>query len=137
MTQCCLASSANLSTFIYLSGDIKKNSEDIQPNAPMCYFAHEQWPKSSCCIYVSINMYSQTCIKRSPLEQRKSGLIRQVTSFKRGSIHMKCSTTGKEKVTFKYRWLLNRGDHMGRLDSTFKTNLNKGYVTVEFKMHKN
>ena len=27
--------------------------------------------------------YSQTCIKRSPLEQRKSGLIRQVTSSKR------------------------------------------------------
>ena len=25
-------------------------------------------------------MYSQTCIKRSPLGQRKSGLIRQVTS---------------------------------------------------------
>jgi len=25
-------------------------------------------------------IYSKTCIKRSPLEQRKSGLIRQVTS---------------------------------------------------------
>jgi len=24
--------------------------------------------------------YSQTCMKRSPLEQRQSGLIRQVTS---------------------------------------------------------
>jgi len=27
-----------------------------------------------------IYMYSQTCIKRSPLGQRKNGLIRQVTS---------------------------------------------------------
>ena len=26
------------------------------------------------------SIYSQTCIKRSPLGQRKSGLIRQVTS---------------------------------------------------------
>jgi len=30
-----------------------------------------------------INIYSQTCIKRSPLGQRKTGLIRQVTSKKR------------------------------------------------------
>ena len=32
-------------------------------------------------IYMYI--YRQTCIKRSPLGQRKSGLIRQVTSSKR------------------------------------------------------
>jgi len=30
-----------------------------------------------------ILIYSQTCIKRSPLGQRKDGLIRQVTSEKR------------------------------------------------------
>ena len=29
------------------------------------------------------NLTSQTCIKRSPLGQRKSGLLRQVTSYKR------------------------------------------------------
>jgi hypothetical protein len=34
---------------------------------------------------------NQTCIKRSLLGQRKSGLLRQV---KRGSIHMKFSMTG-------------------------------------------
>ena len=34
--------------------------------------------------------YSQTCIKRSPLGQRKSDLIR-------GSIHIKFSVTGQEK----------------------------------------
>jgi hypothetical protein len=28
-------------------------------------------------------MYSQTCIKRSPVGQRKSGLIRQAISYKR------------------------------------------------------
>jgi len=31
-------------------------------------------------LYVDIYIYSQTCIKRSPLRQRKSGLIRQVAS---------------------------------------------------------
>ena len=35
-------------------------------------------------------MYSQTCIKRSPLGQRKDGL-------KRGSIHMTFSMTGQGK----------------------------------------
>ena len=29
---------------------------------------------------MTINKYSQTCIKRSPLRQIKSGLLRQVTS---------------------------------------------------------
>jgi len=29
---------------------------------------------------------------------------------------MKFSITGLEKITFKYRWLLNRGDCQGRLD---------------------
>jgi len=29
---------------------------------------------------------------------------------------MKFSMTGQEKVTFLYRWLLNRGDCMGRCD---------------------
>jgi hypothetical protein len=37
--------------------------------------------------------YSQTCIKRSPLGQRKSGL-------KRGSIHMQFSITGQENYEF-------------------------------------
>ena len=32
---------------------------------------------------LNFRTYSQTCIKRSPLGQRKSGLIRQVTSKKR------------------------------------------------------
>ena len=41
-------------------------------------------------------IYSHTCIKRSPLGQRKSVLIRQVT-LKRGPIHMKFSMTGQEK----------------------------------------
>ena len=36
------------------------------------------------------------------LDKKISGLIRQVTSV-RGLIHMKCSMTGQENVTFKYR----------------------------------
>ena len=35
------------------------------------------------CIYIYIYIYSQTCIKSSPSRQRKYGLIRQVTHFKR------------------------------------------------------
>ena len=33
--------------------------------------------------YLMKKIYSQTCIKSSPLEQRQSGLLRQVTSWKR------------------------------------------------------
>jgi hypothetical protein len=29
---------------------------------------------------------------------------------------MKFSMTGQERVVFKYRWLNNRGDHMGMFD---------------------
>jgi len=29
---------------------------------------------------------------------------------------MKFYMTEQEKTTFKYRWLLNRGDHVGRFD---------------------
>jgi hypothetical protein len=48
--------------------------------------------------------YSQTCIKRSPLGQRKSGLIRQVTSKKRlNSYEMFYARTRKG-------WPLNTGD---------------------------
>ena len=41
-------------------------------------------------------MYSQTCIKRTPLGQRKSGLLRQIP-LKRGNIYMTFSMTGQEK----------------------------------------
>jgi hypothetical protein len=59
-----------------------------------------------------IYIYSQTCIKRSPLEYRKSGLLRQVTSWKTfNSYEIFYDKTRK-------RWLLNRGDLMDRLDCT-------------------
>jgi len=32
---------------------------------------------------------------------------------------MKFPMTGQERVTFKYRWLLNRGDLMGRFDCIY------------------
>jgi hypothetical protein len=60
--------------------------------------------------FFSYYKYSQTCIKRSQFGQSKSCLIKQVT------IHM----TGHKKVTFEYRWLLNREDHMGRFDCICK-----------------
>jgi hypothetical protein len=36
---------------------------------------------------------------------------------------MKSSMTGQEKITLKYRWLLNRGDSMGRFDYITLTTL--------------
>jgi len=42
---------------------------------------------------------------------------------------MKFSMTGEEKVTFiKYKWLLNRGDHMDRFDCTCKFMVNKNIL---------
>jgi len=35
---------------------------------------------------------------------------------------MKFSMTGQRNVTFKYRWLLNRGDCMDRFDCIFTIN---------------
>jgi len=48
---------------------------------------------------------------------------------------MKFSTTGPEKVTFKNRWLLNRGDHMGRID--YNTNLYIYHFYEEILFHSN
>jgi hypothetical protein len=46
--------------------------------------------------YCQIFKYSQSCIKRSPLGQRLSGLIRQVTSLKRfNSYEIFYDRTGK------------------------------------------
>ena len=42
-------------------------------------------------------IYSQTCIKRSPLEQTKKGVFQEMWPLKRGSIHMKFSMVGQEK----------------------------------------
>ena len=44
-------------------------------------------------------IYSQTCIKRSLLGQRKGGLLRQVTSYKRFN-SCKIFLQDKKKVTF-------------------------------------
>jgi hypothetical protein len=59
--------------------------------------------------------YSQTCIKRSFLGQLKwpyktSDLLKKVQF-----IYI-VLWQDKKKMTFKYRWLLNRGDHMDRFD---------------------
>ena len=56
--QGCLALSPSLSLFIYLPVDIKKNSKDIRPNAPMRHFRHEQWSKGSCCIFWDMWIYT-------------------------------------------------------------------------------
>ena len=38
-------------------------------------------------ILLDLSEYSETCIKRSPLGQSKSGLLRQVTSYKRFNLN--------------------------------------------------
>jgi hypothetical protein len=58
------------------------------------------------------NPSSQTCVKRSPLGQRKMALSDKWL-LKRGSIHRKCSMTGQE------RWPFNTGDRVSRFDYTW------------------
>jgi hypothetical protein len=49
--QCCLTSSLIFwLLLINLFVDIKKNSQDIGPNAPRLHFRYKQWPKSPCYI---------------------------------------------------------------------------------------
>jgi hypothetical protein len=54
----------------------------------------------------------------SPLGQRKCGLLRQVIALKRFN-SFENSITGHEMVIFKYIWMLNGGDSMGRFDCTW------------------
>ena len=66
------------------------------------------------------NIYSQTCIKRTPLEQRKSCLIWQLTSYKRfNSYDIFYDRTRKG-------WPFNRGDCMGRFDCIWKRKKTRG-----------
>ena len=57
-------------------------------------------------------VYSQTCIKRSPLGQRKNGLIRQVTSEKMFNSYEIFYDRTRKREPF------NTGDYMGRFDCT-------------------
>ena len=50
------------------------------PERDSNYIIWRSYYKSTKLLYLCLNIYSQTCIKRSPLGQRKGGLIRQVTS---------------------------------------------------------
>jgi hypothetical protein len=59
-------------------------------------------------------MHSQICIKRSHLRRRKSGLLGQGDLLKEVQFIWNVLWQDKENVTFYYRWLLNRGDHMWR-----------------------
>jgi len=59
-------------------------------------------------------MHSQICIKMSHLRRRKSGLLGQGDLLKEVQFIWNVLWQDKENVTFYYRWLLNRGDHMWR-----------------------
>ena len=52
------------------------------------------------------------------LQYKEKLVFKDRWPLKRGSMHKKFSMTGQKRVTFQYRWLLNRGDCMGRLDSS-------------------
>jgi hypothetical protein len=65
-------------------------------------------------------IYSQTCIKMSPLGQRKSGLNRTGDLLKEAQFLWNVPLQDKKHETFKHRWLLNRGDCMDRFDCSLK-----------------
>jgi hypothetical protein len=74
--------------------------------------------------YANYYACSQTCIKRSPLGQRKSGFLRQVTSYKRfNSCEIIYDRTRK-------MWPFNTGDRMGRFDCTLQCIHVMIYLTV-------
>ena len=78
-------------------------------------FMTENWLGAKCAdgIFTDQFIYSQTCIKRPPLGHRKSGFIRQVTSWKRfNSYEIDYGRTRK-------RWPFNTGDCMDRFDYIF------------------
>ena len=72
-------------------------------------FIGPQPPPSDNQISGSQANYSKTCIKRSHLRERKGGLIRQVTFYKRFKSHE--IFNGRKR-----RLPLNRGDKMDRFD---------------------
>ena len=55
-------------------------------------------------------------VLRGHLWDKEKVVFKDRWSLKTGSIHIKFSMTGQEKGDLKYRWLLNRGDIMGRFD---------------------
>ena len=65
-------------------------------------------------------IYSQTYIKRSPLGERKSSLLRQ-TAYLLKEVQFTWNWIWQvtKKGTFQYRWLLNRSDRMCKFDCIF------------------
>ena len=51
------------------------------------------------CTYITMTIYSQTCIKWSPVKQRKGG-IEDRRPLKRDSIHMQIYITRQDKCVF-------------------------------------
>ena len=78
--------------------------------------------KSSTCY-----IYSQTCIKRSPLGQRNSGLIRQVTSLKRFNSYEICYNRKRKK------WPFNTGDCLIVVIDRFDCILHVAFLFLYFR----
>jgi hypothetical protein len=113
----------------------------------LCLSAHKHNGKSgTVCIYSNIIqseqwIYSQTCIKRSPWGQIKSGLIRQLTSEKRFILYeIFYGSTRK-------RWPFNTGDCLIEVPPLagltvfliacfYCTNTSKSYSTASLDMLK-
>ena len=68
------------------------------------------------CSLLLYNKRVLTCFKRSSLKQRKSVLIRQVTSYKEVQFIWIFLWQDKKNGVFKYRRLLNRGDCVDRFN---------------------
>ena len=63
-------------------------------------------------LYMIHSIYRQTCIKMSPLGQRKSGLL----IIKEIQFIWNFAWQDKKDMTFQYRWLFNGGDRMCSFD---------------------
>ena len=73
--------------------------------------------------FFNMPQFSQTCIKRSSLGQRKNGLIRQVTSLKRlNSYEIFYDRTTK-------MWPFNTGDCL--IDATTLAGMQKGGLLIQ------
>jgi hypothetical protein len=92
---------------------------------------HHQYPGYKCLLvksytkifnYIMINQIYKvkTCIKRSPMGKRKSGLLRQVTLKEVQFIWNFLWLDMQNGDLLLYKQLLNRGDRMGKFDCIHK-----------------
>ena len=93
------------------------------------YCMADKFYNSHCSLVIESIMYCQICIKRSAtFELKKMWPYKTGDFLKEVQFIWKFLWQDKKKVTFLYRWLLNRGDYMGRFDCIL-------YEWLAYKVH--